>query len=309
MLTRGQIDFFYTHGYLIMKGLVKGEELRLLSEAADEVIAQGVSLQGQTGHNHLYMPGGDGRQVYWRSEKMWSRGDIFLAVTAHPEILENIGQLVGDYFIPFNDSLVVKVPYEGAAVKWHQDPPYGDPSRLTSLPGPNFTTDIYLDHSGTDNGCVYAIPGHHLVGNVDLKSKSEEELFEEYGAAPLLMEPGDVLFHCVSTPHGSRSNLSALKRRIFYIHYMTEAVCRETYPNWTHRFKADGGLDHDLYDSMLEARRRLGLAGIYDRSTIDYDSRGFRFSAQPCSVVSDWVDRIADISDKEKAALKNLQLK
>ncbi|MBO9610060.1 MAG: phytanoyl-CoA dioxygenase family protein [Paenibacillaceae bacterium] len=306
MLTQEQIDSFYANGFLVMRGVVKGEELRLLSDAVDEVIRQGVELQGQPGHDHLYLPGARGNKVYWRSEKMWTRGDIFLAATAHPEILENIGQLVGDSFVPFNDSLVVKVPHEGAAVTWHQDPPYGDPKRLDSLPGPNFTTDIYLDHSGTDNGCVYAIPGHHLVGHVDYKSKSEEELFEKYGAVPVLMEPGDVLFHCVSTPHGSRANLSALKRRIFYIHYMTEAVCRQSYPNWTSRFAADGGLDLELYASMLEARKRLGFAGIEETGTVAFDRCGFRFTSSPSAAVHDWAARFAAISAAEKERLKRL---
>src|SRR5438128_669467 len=146
-----------------MRGVVGGRELEMLQEAADRVIAEGLARIAK--ENHRYAPGPDGREVYWRSERMWERGDIFRAVTVHPELLENIGQCIGQAFYPWNDSLVVKLPHAGAPVKWHQDPPYRNPDRESTYPVPNFTTDIYLDHSGPDNGCVYAIPAHHLVGH------------------------------------------------------------------------------------------------------------------------------------------------
>src|SRR5437879_4971813 len=83
------------------------------------------------------------------------------------------------------DTLVVKLPFSGAEVKWHQDPPYRNPDRESTFAVPNFTTDIYLDHSGPGNGCVYAIPGHHLVGHVDPSTCSTDELFAR--AVPLEM--------------------------------------------------------------------------------------------------------------------------
>src|SRR6266705_1287612 len=172
MLTQEQLDFFHTTGYLIMRGLIGGRELAVLQEQADQVIAQGLARQGEY---HLYRNSADGRKTYWRSEEMWQRDPIFLAVTVHPDLLENIGQCLGQAFYPWNDSLVVKVAQAGAPVHWHQDPPYGDPARERSYPVPNFTTDIYLDHSGPENGCVWALPGHYLA---------EEVFVDAYSTSP-----------------------------------------------------------------------------------------------------------------------------
>src|ERR1041385_6367379 len=117
MLTQEQIDSFHANGFLIMRGLYSRKELELLTRAVAAVQSEGVAGKGD---NHLYFDNSDGSKSYRRSEKMWSRGDIFRAVTVHPDLLENIGQCVGQAFYPWNDSLVVKVPFSGAPVHWHQ---------------------------------------------------------------------------------------------------------------------------------------------------------------------------------------------
>jgi hypothetical protein len=152
------------------------------------------------------MNGPQGEPVYWRSERMWQRDPIFQAVAVKPELLENIGQCVGQAIFPWNDSLVVKLAHQGAPVAWHQDPPYGNPARETTFPIPNFTTDIYLDTSGPDNGCVYALPRHHLVGHIELKGKTHDDFLTRHGAKPLVMQPAT----CCST----RSLRRTVPRRI-----------------------------------------------------------------------------------------------
>lgn len=293
MLSQEQIDFFHNNGFLIMRGLFQGEELRLLREAADAVQAQGAAREGT---DHLYAPGPGGEPVYWRSERIWSRGEIFRAVTVHPDLLEAIGQCVGQAFFPWNDSLVVKIANSGAEVTWHQDPPYGtqwgDHSRTETYPVPNFTTDIYLDHSGTDNGCVWAIPGRHLVGHIDLSKKTAEELFNECGALPLEMEAGDVLFHALSTPHGSRANLSAIERRIFYIHYLAHEVFADGYEStgaeWVKSKPGWGEARDAAIRAMLEARKGFGWEGFEERQSLAYGEGGFLFQAQPTSPPRHW---------------------
>ena len=139
MLTQNQIDFFHANGYLIMHGLFKDVELELLQKAAQAVKEEGLARINP--ESHRYATGPQGSEVYWRSEEMWDRADIWKAVTVNPNLLENIGQCVGQAFFPWNDSLVVKLPHSGAKVPWHQDPPYSDSSRTTVYPVPNFTTD------------------------------------------------------------------------------------------------------------------------------------------------------------------------
>ena len=68
----------------------------------------------------------------------------------------------------------------------------------THNPIPNIDADIYLDHSTVDNGCVWAIPGYHLVGHVQFENFTDQELFTQMGAVPIELGPGDVSFHCLS---------------------------------------------------------------------------------------------------------------
>jgi phytanoyl-CoA hydroxylase len=288
MLTTEQIDSFHASGYLIMRGVIRGEELAMLQRAADGVQAEGIARIDP--ENHRYAPGPDGREVYWRSERMWEREDIWQAVAVNPGLLENIGQCVGQPFFPWNDSLVVKLAYSGAEVKWHQDPPYSDPARRSTYPVPNFTTDVYLDHSGPDNGCVYAIPGRHLEGHVDIAGLSPEQLVGEYGAVPLEMEAGDVLFHCLSTPHGSGPNRSPIQRRIFYMHYLADEVCRDGYGSapWGAEKPGWGPERERIVESLLEARRRLGFDDPLARRTLRLAEGGFAFTGEPRTPPRHW---------------------
>ena len=112
-------------------------------------------------------------------------------------------------------------------VRWHQDPPFGAPTWPNTHPIPNIDADIYLDHSTVDNGCVWAIPGYHLVGHVQFENFTDQELFTQMGAVPIELGPGDVSFHCLLAPHGSRGNQSASLRRTFYIHFMNQSVLDE----------------------------------------------------------------------------------
>jgi phytanoyl-CoA hydroxylase len=301
MLTQEQLDFFHTTGYLIMRGLIGGRELAVLQEQADQVIAQGLARQGEY---HLYRNSADGRKTYWRSEEMWQRDPIFLAVTVHPDLLDNIGQCLGQAFYPWNDSLVVKVAQAGAPVHWHQDPPYGDPARERSYPVPNFTTDIYLDHSGPENGCLWALPGYHLVGHVDLDQRTTEELFEDSGAIPIEMEAGDVLFHAIALPHGSRASASPHQRRIFYLHYLAEEVFADAYStspkmHW-------GEEKHAQIGQMIAARRAEGWEVPAERQTLRLTDEGIVFVGTPMTPRAYWGELPATLPPERVKAMKQL---
>jgi ectoine hydroxylase-related dioxygenase (phytanoyl-CoA dioxygenase family) len=235
---------------------------------------------------------------------MWQRDPIFQAVTVNPDLLENIGQCLGQAFYPWNDSLVVKVAQAGTPVDWHQDPPYDDPVRDCIYPVPNFTTDIYLDHSGTDNGCVWALPGYHLVGHVDLAQRTTDELFEESGAIPLEMEAGDVLFHAISLPHGSRPSASPQQRRIFYIHYLAEEVFADAYS--TNQKMHWGKEKQTQIEQMIGARRAEGLEIPTERRTLRLTDDGIVFVGTPTTPRTYWGELHAEMSPERATAMKRL---
>lgn len=306
MLTREQIEQFHRDGFLILRGVFQGPELKLLQDRAHAVAEEGTAKQGQY---HLYHTFPDGTKKYYRSERMWDRHDIFQSVTVKPELLTAIGQCVGEPFAPINDSFVCKSPGGNVPIVWHQDPPYGNPAWERTFPVPNFDVDIYLDRSTVENGCVWGIPGHHLVGHVDLKRYTQDELFENFGAVPMVMEPGDVLFHCLSAPHGSIGNTTNTWRRIFYVHYMARSVLEVCYADWI-KNKQDPRSSYDArrarIDEFMAARARLGGSSLAGHP-LKVGPEGFEYTGPVGTPRNYWGTLLDAMPADEFARRKSLQ--
>ena len=284
MLLPEDLQFFHHQGYLIMRGLIHGAELAALQKDSAHLVNEGIAHQGT---DHLYRPtfGGDSEaaseEVYWRSEKMMEREASFRAVIANPDLLTHVAQCAGHPVYPWNASLVVKLPVIGTAVPWHQDPPYMGPGLSTTHPQPNFTCDIYLDHSDEDNGCVYAIPGRHLMGHQTMTG-DQERFFSDPNAVPLRMAPGDVLLHWVSTPHGSRRNTSPRLRRTLYVHFLSEPAYQESYDHpsmpWAHAMGGWSPARRALLESCFADRRALGWGDGLADGRLMWSNQGIRQS-------------------------------
>lgn len=284
MLDQAQIDQFHREGFLLLRQVFGGDELELLRLAADRVQADGLAGRGDHHHYHL-LPGG--LEIYCRSEKMWGRDPIFPAAAAHPQLLEAVGQCLGNPFLPIADSLVCKTRFGKIPVPWHQDPPYHDPQQEHSAATPDICAGICLDQSTVENGCLWSLPGHHLVGHVDLQRYGEEELYPR--ARPLEMASGDLLLLAHSAPHGSRGNASPWTQRLFCVHFAAGK-------------NPDGT---PLARPMLAQRRTLGLANL--QSTQVYLSeQGFTFTGLPCTPPCHWQTLIAQLSPDEIQRKKHL---
>ena len=145
MLTAKEIGQFHRDGVLALRGVFDREEVRALQRAADEVTAEAIAGRG---HGHGYRAV-DGRRQYYRTDGvLWDHDAAFRMATVNPILLSAVGQCLGHPFVPINDSLVVKLPHSGVAIRWHQDPPYEGPDGLPDTFGiPNFDCDIYLDEA------------------------------------------------------------------------------------------------------------------------------------------------------------------
>ena len=303
MLTKQQIDEFHRDGLLVLRGVFNEEEVRALQQAADEVTREAVA---GTGTSHGYRDV-DGRRQYYRTDGvLWERYAAFRIATVNPNLLAAVAQCLGHPFLPINDSLVVKLPHSGVAIPWHQDPPYQGPDGLAETFGiPNFDCDIYLDRATVENGCLYGLAGYHLVGHVEVERFADEELFHLEDAVPLEMEPGDVILHAISTPHGSRANDSDTLRRVFYVHFMAREVMETLHPEWvgTHRGFDSG--DVQKVREMVDERIGAGRWGP-ETKQVELTSDGFVFAGQPVTPPWHWQTLIADMSPQEMKEAKTL---
>jgi hypothetical protein len=147
------------------------------------------------------------------------------------------------------------------------------------------------------------------VGNVQLGGRTQEELFEKHGAVPIEMEPGDVLFHCISAPHGSVGNPTDTTRRIFYVHYMARHIVDVVYGAWFAKNAERGFHDagFDFVEDMFAARERLGLPTDLAAERTLYERHvGLYFEGQPTTPYKHWGTLVRQMCEREIAAKKAL---
>lgn len=215
-----QAQSFLDNGYVILRGVIAGEELRRLRDETDELVKYG-SAQVRADPDFSYGRGHvTGEQVLRRIEYVLDKSDACKVLLGHPFILRSVEKLCGKDFIPTWDSMVIKVPGQGIVVPWHRD-------AGTQFVGdtPIFNVDFYLDEAD-EKTCVWLIPGSHKWS----VERTQEEIdrrnsdFSVEGAVPALMQPGDVLLHDILVLHGSPANSSNYLRRVIYYEFRTARV-------------------------------------------------------------------------------------
>ncbi len=281
-LSDEQVRFFHDNGYFIMRGFIARDEIDALRGATDELQRQAIAKLQQPGYldaakrlngdwiehpddHFVYREKPDGAISFHRIERMFTRQEVFRSFAMHPRLLGAAWRLIDRPFWPRAGSLVVKLPHEGAAVRWHQDIPYlywssgGHPGkgRSTTHEVPNFTTDIYLEESNRSNGCLYAVPGTHADGTRDVDRMVAENGGEmPAGAVPLELKPGDIMFHHTALVHGSPENHSPSLRRTYYIHYMADATVEDAYSDWPDLLDPDENIER--WSDAMQARAKRG---------------------------------------------------
>lgn len=218
IITDDQAQFFLDNGYLILRGVLQGEEFRRVLAAADRITQTGIEAQTDD-PDFLYGVGQKtGARVFRRAEYLIDKGDEFRVLLAHPFILRSVEKLMGPDLIPTWDSMVVKLPGEGIVVPWHRD---AGPEQVGDKA--IFNIDFYLDEADEDTG-VWVMPGSHAWSESRVQEFLTRARFPEPGAVVARMQPGDVMFHNILLLHGSPPNYSPKLRRVIYYEFRTAHV-------------------------------------------------------------------------------------
>ena len=222
-ITEAQAEAYHRAGLLILRNVVRGEELAALQRETLPFVDNALRLcQGQdeappwdTNYILAMKHGETGKLTPYRQEYVVQKSAACRLLLAHPFILKSVQRLQGSDFTATWDSMVFKSPGHGAIIPWHRD---GNPPEFQ--PTPVFNVDFYLDQSDTTN-CVWGIPGSNQwtperANDECRRRNSVPNGFDATGAIPLPMNPGDVLFHDVKTLHGSPWAQSKLRRVLYY---------------------------------------------------------------------------------------------
>ncbi|CAN7418784.1 phytanoyl-CoA dioxygenase family protein [Paenibacillus sp. LjRoot153] len=210
-ITSEQAQFFLENGFLVIRNVVVGEELRLLQEQTMKAVE--IGMAGSDDEDYMYRVRKNGERKYWRTEYIIDKQEANKALLAHPFILRSVAKIQGVNFIPTWDSLVVKIPNQAASVPWHRDALV--PEGCTD-PRPIFNVDFYLDEADLKS-CLWVIPGsNHWAVDV-AEERCALPGFDVSDAVPVPMNPGDVIFHNIQLLHGSpEGDGNALRRTVYY---------------------------------------------------------------------------------------------
>ena len=181
------------------------------------------------------------RYPAWRSR-------LFLEAYGNPRILQAAHELYGDLVVPFDESIVLKMPHHGAGFPWHQDGNFK--TGAVAERGHNF--GIYLTPSAVANGAVHVLPGSHRRGILDLEAMVERHGFALPGAVAAPAGPGDANVHSRSIAHGSQPNVSPDLRVTWYVGFHHRDAIRAAWD------EAAIEARRLLIPIAVEARRRSG---------------------------------------------------
>lgn len=150
---------------------------------------------------------------------------FWVRMVADERLLDIAELFVGPDIALFTSHYVVKPPYRGRAVLWHQDGPH-----WPLKPREAVTIWLAVDPATPDNGCLRVIPGTHReqpAGEID-----------ETQAVDIVLDAGDVEVHHPNVVHGSNANTSPQRRCALTMRYIPTSTrimsVEQPYPSAFH---------------------------------------------------------------------------
>jgi len=219
-ITEGQAQFFRENGLLLIRNVLRGEELRRMQ---DDTLPLVQRANGGIGKSEKPLDTAyrkhelTGEETPFRVEFVVDKTSAGKALAGHPFILRSVEKIQGRNFIPTWDSMVFKNEGMGVAITWHRDA--GQSNGATEVP--LFNVDFYLDTSDLSN-CLWGIPGSNNWSDADAAAKIKKltdapgTFSTDDDCVPILMNPGDVIFHNILALHGSGPARTKLRRVIYY---------------------------------------------------------------------------------------------
>ncbi len=228
-LTKCQIQFWNTNGYLIVRKLLTPDEV---AEIRDNFTALATSSQGVPGYwvPDLTPAGAvDPLRRYPRvmQPHRWETSGMAKRYLLHPRVQAVLTQLLGAEPLAAQSMYYFKPPgARGQAL--HQDNFY-----LQVRPHTCLAAWTAIDPATPENGGLYVVPGTHTMPVVCPEVANQDESFTTHlvkapagkKAIPAELQPGDTLFFNGNVVHGSPPNRSKTQwRRSFICHYLPRSA-------------------------------------------------------------------------------------
>ncbi len=242
-LPAARIDFFNRNGYLAVEQIITPEEIDQYRELYDAFLNGDID----TGMNRSDLGTGIGQnkdkenitQIMWPSDFV---PDI-LQKAYHRRALTIARQLQGEDLDMDFDMLIDKAPFSRTPTPWHQDAAY-----WMSLPDKRAVSCwLALDDASLDNGCMWYVPGSHLLpvrphGFAGGKGSALTCQAGEDEGTGVEVKAGSCIFHHGHTLHYSRGNNTATHRRAYIINFRpAEMIAQERAGGFDHGRNGNAG--------------------------------------------------------------------
>ena len=235
------LESYRREGYAIVRGFFGPDEVEEIAEAADQLYAEGVDHGRSFRHGNLFYnvtPVENGeplvRMVQWPSYHQ----PLLNAVRLDRRFARLLEPLLGRDLKQIINQVHWKAPGSMGDFAWHQDSRFRLPEEAYRNLGASYVqTGLAIDPHKTQSGCMRFIPRSHGRGDLKLDSSSEvmgsaltDEVLLQAGLSPedaveVEMEPGDLALWSPYLVHGSGTNSSDHRRRIYINGYVRAEDC------------------------------------------------------------------------------------
>jgi ectoine hydroxylase-related dioxygenase (phytanoyl-CoA dioxygenase family) len=232
---------YWREGYAIVRGFFDPDEIDEIGAALDQLYSEGVAHGRCFRHGNLfYNVAREGageplvRMVQWPSYHQRTLN----AVRLDPRFVDLLEPLIGRDLKQIINQVHWKAPGSLGDFAWHQDSRFRRPaSAYRNLATAYVQTGLAIDPHTRESGCMRLIPRSHLAGELAIDSSElvlgtamKDEPLQAVGlsagdAVELLLEPGDLALWSPYLVHGSGTNSSDHKRRLYINGYVRASDC------------------------------------------------------------------------------------
>lgn len=220
MLTKDQIDSYFTQGYLLVEDVLTPEELRKMQDIAHDLIDKSRHVTESNEVYDLDQGHSPEQPKLTRVKLPHSQHPFFWEILKNSRITEVMRQLLGANVLIQTSKLNTKAPGGGAAVEWHQDWAFYPHTNDDML-----AFGVMLEDVTPENGPLQVIPGSHkgpilnhnnadgvFCGAVD----PDDPEFHLDQAVTITGRAGSMSIHHARTLHGSAPNVSDKARLMLF---------------------------------------------------------------------------------------------
>lgn len=232
---------YWRDGYAIVRGFFSADEIAEISDALDQLYAEGIAHGRCFRHGNLFYnvardSSGEPltRMVQWPSYHQPMLNHVRLDVR-FAELLE---PLIGNDLKQIINQVHWKAPGSLGDFAWHQDSRFRRPATAyRNLARAYVQTGLAIDPHTRQSGCMRIIPRSHMRGDLAMDSSKlvlgramTDAALREVGlsagdAVDLLLDPGDLALWSPYLVHGSGENLSNHRRRLYINGYVRAVDC------------------------------------------------------------------------------------